>query len=202
MGSRGVGIISRSKGGDVALSLAAFVSGIAAVVWINGCSAVVGSPLYFKKQQILSPLPFDWSKVISHESGAGIIKYGLADPLAEENKGSVVPVERAQAQFLFVASGDDLNWDSEGYMNAMVEKLKHHGKTNFETIYYPRAGHLLEPPYGPFCPSATHGLISAPVLWGGEPSVHVAAEVDLWKKIQEFLTKQLSCDSKESKAKL
>ncbi|XP_028987798.1 acyl-coenzyme A thioesterase 1-like isoform X2 [Betta splendens] len=202
VGSKGVGIISRSKGGDVALSLAAFVSGVAAVVWINGCSAVVGSPLYFKNQEILSPLPVDWSKEISHESGASIVRYVLGDPRAEENRGTVVPVEQAQASFLFVASGNDLHWDSEGYMDEMVERLKHHGKKNFETVCYPKAGHLLEPPYGPFCPSATHGRISTPVLWGGEPSVHAAAEVHLWKKIQEFLTDHLRCGSKQSKAQL
>lgn len=202
MGSKGVGIVSRSKGGDIALSLAAFVPGVEAVVWINGCSAIVGAPLYYKNRQILSPLPFDFDKVIRTESGASIIKYGLEDPKAKENKGTVVPVEQAKGRFLFVASGDDLNWDSKGYMEEMVERLKRHGKRNFESVYYPRAGHLLEPPYGPFCPSALHGLIRFPVLWGGDPQVHVAAEVDLWKKIQEFLRNNLSCDDTQTKAKL
>lgn len=203
VGSKGVGIISRSKGGDVALSLAAFVPGVEAVVWINGCSAIVGSPLYHKNRQILSALPFDFSKVIHTASGARIIKYGLEDPRAKENKGTLVPVEQAKARFLFVASGDDLNWDSKGYMDEMVERLECNGKENFESVFYPRAGHLLEPPYGPFCPSALHGLIRFPVLWGGDPRVHTAAEVDLWKKIPEFLRNHLSCAAtQQSKAKL
>lgn len=195
VGSKGVGVISRSKGGDIALSLAAFVPGIEAVVWINGSSANIGAPLYYKNNKVLSPLLMDYSKVIVSDTGARILKYAVNDPRAEENKDTVVPVEQSDGQFLFVASEDDLNWDSKAYMDQMVERLKHHGKSNFETVFYPRAGHLLEPPYGPFCPSATHGLLSFQVQWGGEPSVHVAAELHLWNKIQEFLKTHLSCDS-------
>ncbi|XP_070701390.1 acyl-coenzyme A thioesterase 1-like [Pempheris klunzingeri] len=202
VGSKGVGIISRSKGGDVALSLAAFVPAVKAVVWINGCSANVAIPLYYRKRHILSPLLVDISKVIPTESGAVIIKYAVNDPLAEENKGSLIPIEKAEGRFLFVASEDDLNWDSKAYMEMMVERLKHHGKDNFETVCYPRVGHLLEPPYGPYCPSALHGLLNFPVLWGGEPSAHAAAEVHLWKKIQEFLRFHLSCDATQTKPRL
>ncbi|XP_018533697.1 acyl-coenzyme A thioesterase 1 [Lates calcarifer] len=202
VGSKGVGVVSRSKGADIALSLASFVSGVEATVWINGCSANVAVPLFYKNRQILSPLLFDFSKVIPTESGASNIRYGMHNPLAEENRGSLVPIEQAKGRFLFVASDDDLNWDSKGYMEEMVERLKHHGKKNFDCVSYPRAGHLLEPPYGPYCPSALHGLLSFPVVWGGEPKVHAEAEVHLWKKIQEFFRTHLSCDAAQTKAKL
>uniref|UniRef100_M3ZH77 Acyl-coenzyme A thioesterase 1-like n=1 Tax=Xiphophorus maculatus TaxID=8083 RepID=M3ZH77_XIPMA len=200
--SKGVGIISRSKGADIALSLAAFVPGVEAVVWINGCSANVGIPLYYKDRQILSPLMFDFTKVIPSESGANIIKHAVENPLAEENKGSIVPIERAGSHFLFVASEDDLNWDSKGYLDDMVARLKRHQKKNFEIVMYPAAGHLLEPPYGPHCPSALHGMLRFPVMWGGEPQAHAAAELHLWKKIQDFLRTHLSCNPAQSKSKL
>ncbi|XP_026156946.1 acyl-coenzyme A thioesterase 3-like [Mastacembelus armatus] len=202
VGSKGVGIISRSKGADIALSLAAFVPGIEAVVWINGCSSIVGVPVYYKNRQILSTLPFDFNKVIRTESGASIIRYGLEDAVTEKNKGSLVPIEQAKGHFLFIASGDDLNWDSKAYMDEMAERLKHHRKENFETVCYPEAGHLLEPPYGPYCPSALHGLIRFPVLWGGEPRAHAAAEVHMWKKMQDFLRTHLKCDAAQNKARL
>ncbi|XP_041847871.1 acyl-coenzyme A thioesterase 1-like [Melanotaenia boesemani] len=202
VGGKGVGVISRSKGGDIALSLAAFVPGVKAVVWINGCSANVGIPLYYKKQQILSPLMFNFNEMIPTESGANIIKYAVHNPLEEENKGSLVPIEHSMAHFLFVASEDDLNWDSKGYMDEMVERLKRHGKKNFDSVCYPAAGHLLEPPYGPHCPSALHGMLNFPVVWGGEPKAHAKAEVHLWKKLQEFLRSHLSCDATETKSKM
>lgn len=200
--SKGVGIISRSKGADITLSLAAFVPGVQAVVWINGCSANVGFPLYYKKRQILSPLLYDVSKVIPTESGARIVKYCVKNPLAEENKGSLIPIQQAKAHFLFVVSEDDLNWDSKGYVDEMVQRLKHHGKDNFETVCYPGAGHLLEPPYGPYCPSTFHGLVRYPVLWGGDPRAHAVAEVHMWKKVQEFLRTHLSCEETKTKAML
>uniref|UniRef100_A0A671TSH5 Acyl-coenzyme A thioesterase 1-like n=1 Tax=Sparus aurata TaxID=8175 RepID=A0A671TSH5_SPAAU len=200
--SKGVGIISRSKGADITLSLAAFVPGVQAVVWINGCSANVGFPLYYKKRQILSPLLYDFSKVIPTESGARIVKCCVKNPLAEENKGSLIPIQQAKAHFLFVVSEDDLNWDSKGYVDEMVQRLKHHGKDNFETVCYPGAGHLLEPPYGPYCPSTFHGLVRYPVLWGGEPRAHAVAEVHMWKKVQEFLRTHLSCEETKTKAML
>ncbi|XP_071348774.1 acyl-coenzyme A thioesterase 5-like isoform X2 [Trachinotus anak] len=202
VGSKGVGLVSRSKAADIALSLAAFVPGVEATVWINGCSANTVLPLYHRKKQILPALLFDISKIIPTESGASMVKYVVQNPLAEESKATLVPIERAKGHFLFAAAEDDLHWDSKAYMDEMVERLKRHGKENFESVCYPGAGHYLEPPYGPYCPSSFHGLVGKPVLWGGEPRSHAAAEVHLWKKIQEFFRAHLSCDATQSKARL
>ncbi|XP_026169822.1 acyl-coenzyme A thioesterase 1-like [Mastacembelus armatus] len=202
VGSKGVRIASQSKGGEIALSLTAFVPGVEATVWINGCSAVLLVPLYYKNQQIFPPLLFDTSKLIHTESGASIMKYGFENPVAEKNKDSLVPIEQAKGRFLFVASEDDLCLDSKVYMDQMVERLKHHGKENFETVRYPGAGHLLEAPYGPYCTSSFHRVLPYVVLWGGEARAHAAAEVHLWSKIQEFFKTHLSCDAAQTKPKL
>uniref|UniRef100_A0A3B4U6P6 BAAT/Acyl-CoA thioester hydrolase C-terminal domain-containing protein n=1 Tax=Seriola dumerili TaxID=41447 RepID=A0A3B4U6P6_SERDU len=202
VGSKGVGVVARSKAGDIALSLAAFVPSVEAVVWISGCSANVATPLYYKKSQILPALMFDLSKMIPTESGAYLVKNALHNPLAEENKATLVPIEQAKGRFLFAAAEDDLNWDTKAYMDEMVERLKHHGKENFESVSYPGAGHYLEPPYGPYCPSSFNRAASKPVLWGGEARSHAAAEVHLWKKILDFLRAHLSCDDTHTKAKL
>uniref|UniRef100_A0A668S5V7 Uncharacterized protein n=1 Tax=Oreochromis aureus TaxID=47969 RepID=A0A668S5V7_OREAU len=186
VGSKGVGIMSRCKGANIGLSLAAFVPGVEAIVCMNACNANVVTPLYYKKRQILSSLLFDESKFIPTESGAG----------------SLIPIEPAESHFLFAAVEDDLSWDSKAYMDEMVVRLKHHGKENFETVFYPGAGHLLEPPYAPHCPSCLHAGVGKPVLWGGEPKAHIAAEIHLWKKIQDFFKTHLSCDATQNKAKL
>lgn len=202
VGSKGVGIMSRCKGANIGLALAAFVPGVEAIVCMNACNANVVTPLYYKKRQILSSILFDESKFIPTESGAIIIKDALEDPLAEKNKGSLIPIERAKSHFLFAVVGDDLNWDSEAYMDEMVVRLKHHGKENFETVFYPGAGHMLEPPYAPHCPSSFNAGVGKRVLWGGEPKAHIAAEIHLWKKIQDFFKTHLSCDAAQTKAKL
>ncbi|XP_076601214.1 acyl-coenzyme A thioesterase 1-like [Chaetodon auriga] len=90
---------------------------------------------YFIKDKALQPLKVKFS--VHKEEGATIIKYAVNNPLAEENKGSLIPIEQAEGRLLFVASEDDLNWDSKGYVDEMVERLKRHGKENFESVCYP-----------------------------------------------------------------
>ncbi|XP_030257568.1 acyl-coenzyme A thioesterase 1-like [Sparus aurata] len=202
VGSKGVGVISLSKSGDLALSVASYLPGVEATVWINGCCSNTAFPLYYKGSQIHSALMYDSSKSILTESGALVVKNNVYNPLAEENEGSLIPIERAKGHLLFVASEDDLNWDSKHYMELMAERLKRYGKDSYESVSYPGAGHYLEPPYGPYCPSCVHGLVGKPVLWGGEPRSHAAAEVHTWKKIQEFLKTHLRCDATQTNAKL
>ncbi|XP_029970844.1 acyl-coenzyme A thioesterase 5-like [Salarias fasciatus] len=202
VGGKGVGVISFSKSGDLALSIASFLPGVEATVWINGCSANTAFPLFYKEKQILPPLQPDIAKAEVTESGAYMCKRCLTRSSAEENKDTLVPIEQAKGRFLFAAAEDDLNWDSKGFMEQMVERLKHHGKENFESVCYPGAGHYLEPPYGPYCPSSIHSLIGKPVLWGGEPGSHSAAEIHLWMKIQEFFRTHLRCDGPPAEAKL
>ncbi|XP_036067161.1 putative acyl-coenzyme A thioesterase 6, partial [Oryzias melastigma] len=202
VGSKRIGIVSKSKAADVALSLAAFVPSVGAVVWISGCSANSVFPLFYKKREILPALKFDINKLIPTQSGAVIGKYAMDDPLEEENRATLVPIEQANTHFLFVAPEDNLSWDSKAYMMEMKERLKSVGKNNFESVCYPKAGHFLEPPYGPFCPSSLNMFLKKPSLWGGESKAHAAAEVDMWKKIQEFLKRHVSCDPEQNKAKL
>ncbi|CAN9502784.1 unnamed protein product [Ophioblennius macclurei] len=202
VGGKGVGVISLSKSGDLALSMASFLPGVEAVVWINGCSANTAFPLLYKGKQILPPLMPDNAKMKVTESGVFVTKNSLTRSLTEKNKETLVPIERAKGQFLFVASEDDLNWDSKGFMEQMAERLKLHGKQNFETVCYPRTGHYLEPPYGPYCSSSLHMMIGKPVLWGGESRSHTAAEVHLWKKVQEFFRTHLTCSDPPTQAKL
>uniref|UniRef100_A0A8C6UHX1 Acyl-coenzyme A thioesterase 1-like n=1 Tax=Neogobius melanostomus TaxID=47308 RepID=A0A8C6UHX1_9GOBI len=196
VGSAEVGVMGLSKGADVALSLASFVRGVGAVVAINGCSAAAQLPLFYKQQQILPALRPDLSKCIALPSGLYMVKNAMPIPTSAEHRDTVVPIEKASAQFLFAASEDDQHWDSVAFMEQMVERMKHHGRNNFEAISYPRAGHILEPPFSPFEASGFHGVLKMSVLWGGEPAAHARAEEQLWKKIQEFFRKHLNCKAK------
>uniref|UniRef100_A0A8C6UHY4 Uncharacterized protein n=1 Tax=Neogobius melanostomus TaxID=47308 RepID=A0A8C6UHY4_9GOBI len=137
VGSAEVGVVARCKGANVALSLAAFVHGVGAVVAINSCSANVELPLFYKQQQILPALRADLSKRIALPSGLYMIKNAMPIPTSAEHRDTFVPIEKASAQFLFAASEDDQQWDSVTYMEQMVERMKHHGRNNFEVISYP-----------------------------------------------------------------
>lgn len=111
VGSNDIGVISMSKSADLALSIASFLSGVAATVWIYGCCSNVMLPLHFHGKQLLPGLRLDVDKLIppKDESGAADGRKVLRDPLAEENRAALVPVEHAECRFLFAAAGDDHN---------------------------------------------------------------------------------------------
>ncbi|XP_057714119.1 acyl-coenzyme A thioesterase 3-like isoform X2 [Corythoichthys intestinalis] len=186
-----LGVIGRCKAGDIGLSLVSFVPGVRAMVWINACSANSAVPLHYKGRQILSSLSMDQRKVIPTSDGANIGKFVVGNPEDEENQSSRIPVEKTSAHLLLLASEDDLNFDCKAYMESIVARLRKAGKDNVESVCYPRAGHLLEPPYGPYCHSCVNGFISIINLWGGEPRAHAHAEVLAWRKVEEFLRSRL-----------
>ncbi|CAB1321146.1 unnamed protein product, partial [Coregonus sp. 'balchen'] len=158
-------------------------------------------PLHYKGT-VIPPLMFDTKIVFVTKSGTLNVKYVINDPMAEENHATLIPIERANGMFLFVAAEDDQNWDSCYIADQAMEQLKRHGKDNYESVFYPGAGHYLETPYMPFCLSSIHGVIRNPVVWGGEPRSHAAAEVYLWRRIQEFYRINLANNSNLSEAKL
>ncbi|KAM9789447.1 LOW QUALITY PROTEIN: acyl-coenzyme A thioesterase 1-like [Neosynchiropus ocellatus] len=189
----GEGVVSLSKSGDLALSIASYLPGVKAMVWINGCCA---NTLYYRGRQVRPGPMFDISKIIPTESRALNIKHTLFSPRAPQNQAH--PIEKSQ--FLFVASEDDWNWNSVDFASQMVERLEHHGKNNYEVLSYSGAGHFLEPPYGPYCSSSAHALPRKPFLWGREPKCRAAAEVHLGK-LQGFL-KHLQQEPSKKTSKL
>ncbi|KAG5846866.1 acyl-coenzyme A thioesterase 1 isoform X1 [Anguilla anguilla] len=187
----GVGILSISKSGDLALSMASFLSGVSATVCVNGCSANIMVPLHYR-DMVIPPLLTDLNKVRTTESGVLDISDVLPDPMAPENQACLIPIERANCKFLFAVSGDDGNWKSCYYAEQMTKRLKDHGKDNPEVVVYPKAGHFLEVPYMPHCATGRHAALSnAVVAFGGDPSAHAQAQVDLWNKIPAFFRKHL-----------
>uniref|UniRef100_A0A3Q1FBS9 Uncharacterized protein n=1 Tax=Acanthochromis polyacanthus TaxID=80966 RepID=A0A3Q1FBS9_9TELE len=134
VGSKGIGVISRSKGGDIALSIAAFVSGFEAVVCI-GCNANVFFPLYYNKRLLLQPILSCYKKLISSVSGTVNDKYILDNHL-EENNDALIPTELAKGQFLFVASEDDLSWDTHAILQNILSNTSQirYYKTNVNSL--------------------------------------------------------------------
>ncbi|CAL8386315.1 unnamed protein product [Gadus morhua 'NCC'] len=63
------------------------------------------------------------------------------------------------------------------------------------TLTYPKAGHLIEPPFTPHVRASKfiflHSKEKAMMLWGGEPKAHAVAQEDSWKRILNFLKEHL-----------
>ncbi|KAF7664030.1 hypothetical protein LDENG_00191910 [Lucifuga dentata] len=186
----GIGIISISHSGALALSMASFLSGISATVCINACSGNTVIPLHYK-DRVMPPLSPILKNVKMTDSGLFDIRDATPDPTLERNRASLIPVERANCQFLFAVSEDDHNWNSAFFASQAAEILRSHGKETFKVVTYPKAGHFLEIPHWPFCPSTFHAAVGHAVVFGGEPKAHSEAQLDLWERVQEFFKKHL-----------
>uniref|UniRef100_A0AAR2K0A9 Uncharacterized protein n=1 Tax=Pygocentrus nattereri TaxID=42514 RepID=A0AAR2K0A9_PYGNA len=186
----GIGVLSLSKGAELALSMASFLANISAIVCINGCNANVLIPLHYK-DMVIPPLTFSAKNLDTTKPGILDVRDVLDDPMAKENLATVIPIERASCRLLFVVSEDDRNWNSAYYAEQACNRLKEHGRTNYEVVSYPKAGHFLEVPYMPHHPSGIHPAVGKEVAFGGEPKVHADAQVDAWRRVQEFFRKHL-----------
>lgn len=186
----GIGIISMSHSGGLALSMSSFLSGISATVCINACTANTVLPLHYK-DLVLPPLPPVIENVKFTDSGLVDIQNALPDPSLEKNRSSLIPIERASCHFLFAVSEDDHNWNSGFFAEQAAATLRSHGKESFKVVTYPKAGHFLEVPHMPYCPSGFHGAVGTNVVFGGEPKAHAEAQLDLWERVQEFFKSHL-----------
>ncbi|KAM9339566.1 acyl-coenzyme A thioesterase 1-like [Symphorus nematophorus] len=190
----GIGIISISHSGGLALSMSSFLSGISATVCINGCIGNTVLPLHYK-DIIMPPLFPVIQNVKITDSGLVDIRDALPDTSLEKHRASLFPIERASCQFLFAVSEDDHNWNSAVFAKQAAATLRNHGKDSFQVVTYPKAGHFLEAPHMPFCPSAFHAAVGSNVVFGGEPKAHSDAQLDLWERVQEFFKSHLVNES-------
>eukprot|EP00063_Salmo_salar_P073761 XP_014048596.1 PREDICTED: uncharacterized protein LOC106601160 [Salmo salar] len=147
----GIGILSISKSGELALSMASFLSGISATAWINGSNANMVAPLHYKDLIIPSITPI------------------------VENRPASSTSERPYR----------------------TQRLR-----GTAVVMYPRAGHFLEVPYMPHCPSGFHPAFGQVVVFGGEAKAHHQAQLDLWRMFQEFFRKHLDGNNTAQKATL
>nr|XP_046229577.1 acyl-coenzyme A thioesterase 1 [Scatophagus argus]XP_046229578.1 acyl-coenzyme A thioesterase 1 [Scatophagus argus] len=190
----GIGIISISHSGGLALLMSSFLSGISATVCINGCNGNTVIPLRYK-DLVIPPLSPVMKNIKMTASGLADIRDALPDPLLEKNRASVIPIERASCQFLFAVAGDDRNWNSAFFAKQAAATLRNHGKESFEVVTYPKAGHFLEVPHMPYCPSGFHAAVGCNVVFGGEPKTHCDAQLDLWERVQQFFKSHLDSKS-------
>lgn len=171
--------------------MASFLPNISATVCINTCNANVIFPLHYK-DMIIPGFVGDKKRIRVTKSGILDIRDILNDPMEEEKtRATVIPIERASCSFLFIVSGDDRNWNSAFFAEQACNRLRAHGKDNYDMVTYPTAGHFLETPYTPHCPSGLHAAVNQAVVFGGEPRAHAHAQVDAWRRLQDFLKTHL-----------
>ncbi|XP_049429462.1 peroxisomal succinyl-coenzyme A thioesterase-like [Epinephelus fuscoguttatus] len=112
------------------------------------------------------------------------------------NPSLKVDVGRLQCPLLLVVGEDDQDTPAYEAAMDMREMMERAGNSHLLTVLsYPKAGHLIEPPFTPFIRASPIRSFSTGqkllVLWGGETVAHSRAQEDAWRKTLVFLRKNL-----------
>ncbi|KAM4573180.1 peroxisomal succinyl-coenzyme A thioesterase-like isoform 2-T2 [Odontesthes bonariensis] len=107
-----------------------------------------------------------------------------------------VDVGRLQCPLMLVVGEDDQNWCACESAMDMKQMMQQAGNSHLLTVLlYPKAGHLIEPPYSPFARASCFKSIETRqkvmALWGGQTLEHSRAQEDSWRKILIFLRENL-----------
>ncbi|XP_006864778.1 PREDICTED: acyl-coenzyme A amino acid N-acyltransferase 2-like [Chrysochloris asiatica] len=186
----GIGVLSVSKGAEIGLAMACYLKQVLATVCINGPTAVSDIPLRYK-DLVMKPISTSIERIQIHVSGAMRAIDFMGFPKDGVDTHSILPIEKAQGQILFIAGENDECVNSRAFAEKAVDQLQRHGKSNARMLMYPAAGHLIEPPYAPLCYASWSPGFSLPLLWGGEPVAHAEAQEHSWREIQKFFRQHL-----------
>ncbi|XP_046567120.1 acyl-coenzyme A amino acid N-acyltransferase 1-like isoform X2 [Haliotis rubra] len=172
----GIGVIGSSFGAGLTNMLASFCDKVTAAVAING---VPVSPL--RDQDINGQTVIGYIPSVEAAYDEQSVLYKDYD---------VLPIWRYGAKLLHLVSEDDKVVFVSSYRHLMA-KVPQDKAHNIQTVFYPGAGHLLEPPYAPLC-RESYVTGGTRVLWGGERKSHAVAQEDSWKRILDHFNTYLS----------
>lgn len=117
----------------------------------------------------------------------------LNESKSEELEAAKIKVENMKASLLLISGGDDANWPAFKFSRQIMDRLDYHKYSYpYQHNLYPKAGHLIEPPYAPFCSYSFHKIMSGAILWGGEGHHHNIAQEHSWNNIIQFYKTTLS----------
>uniref|UniRef100_A0A8C3TTA0 BAAT/Acyl-CoA thioester hydrolase C-terminal domain-containing protein n=1 Tax=Catharus ustulatus TaxID=91951 RepID=A0A8C3TTA0_CATUS len=145
----GVGLLGFSKGDEVPLAKVAFLKNIVAGFSPVGTKATNSKFL-------------DYFDVMD-------------DPFQAPGNQSLIPLEKAEAQLLFLVGQDDRVVKSD-YATEVCKILQAQGKGNFQILSYPGTG---------------HPVFHKRAILGGEFWAYSKAQVHAWSQIQAFFKKHL-----------
>uniref|UniRef100_A0A672TX74 ACOT5 thioesterase n=1 Tax=Strigops habroptila TaxID=2489341 RepID=A0A672TX74_STRHB len=187
----GVGLLGYSKGADLCLAMAAFLKNITAVVSLNGSMAITIVPLCYKDKTI-PVLAIDEQRVKVIDSNILDLSDILMSPFQAPGNQSLIPIEKAEAQLLFIVGQDDHFLKSDYYATEVCKLLQAQGKENFQILSYPGTGHCIDPPFFPLYPIGNHPILRKRAVMGGELGAHSKAQLHAWPQIQAFFHKYLN----------
>ncbi|CAL1542548.1 unnamed protein product [Lymnaea stagnalis] len=181
--SQGIGVVATSKGVENALFMGAYSPKISAVVCINGYPFVTAGDLTSKGQVLLKGAQMSLDHMLITDEGLDL---RAAYPVQSE----IIPIWKGKAKYLILSSMDDFQINSNLH-EELLAACPEEKKKDIEVVQYTGAGHLLEPPFNPLCRTTINPAYGIVLKFGGQPLDHARAQVDSWKRILEFLRKNI-----------
>ena len=201
-----MGIAGGSRGGELALLIAATYREIKAVVgWAPsgllyaGLSRTAEAPvsawchdgcdLPFAR---FEPTAVDW-----HQTPLRLTR-GFVAGLSDTATASAaeIPVERINGPVLLISGTDDQVWPSNLLAEIAARRLRDRGHPfSVEHLSYEGAGHGIMPPHPQVSFGATHFVHPVTGLdfeLGGTPELNAKASVDSWERIVKFFDERFA----------
>jgi len=165
--SGGLGVLGRSKGGDLGLALAITLgSRIRKVVTLNGCIGSAGGEITYNGQTMFPPVSVN-PKFLKSLKSAPRVRENVLDcqgAMEEVTHHNILPVEKAEAEIVMVAGDEDHNWDSVRYAQQALEQCLTAGRDHLSIQIVPGLGHLVDIPYTPVCDAIDHAMTPPGVM--------------------------------------
>jgi len=210
VGGRRVGLIGRSKGGELALRAAAtYPEDVSAVVgytpspvawqglpadrrgWREGPKSswsFAGVPVPFLP--FARPRPrdrprFALSMLAGNLAVRPVYERALADDEARER--AMAPLEDTAGPILLISGGDDQMWPAVTLCELALAWLARHERAfSDQHLSYEGAGHLISPPGHRTTQTGTGRF-----AFGGSPGVDAEASADSWPRVLDFLDRHV-----------
>ena len=208
-----IGVVGISRGGEVALLLAATYPQIKAVVayvpshvvWAGCCDSVAqaGAPWTYRGRPIphMPPAPEIRRAINALRRDLGVRRTPLFQRRLEDTVAvtqAAIPVERINGPVLLISGQDDQVWPSSFMAEQIMARLRRHGfKHAHRHLAYSGAGHSIDRPYSStmHINNERHPITKRLFDSGGTPSCTAWAREDSWSKLLEFLEKYLRSSS-------
>lgn len=108
---------------------------------------------------------------------------------AEQRQAATIPIEEAEAEYLFLSGTEDYQWPAVQFGTAAMARLDALGyEYRYEHDVHHEAGHVIGAPYRSttWRPGTGEGIAS-----GGDPAAHAAAQAEAWPRVLEWFERTL-----------
>nr|XP_006817065.1 PREDICTED: acyl-coenzyme A thioesterase 2, mitochondrial-like [Saccoglossus kowalevskii] len=147
----GIGTIGLSKGAELAVTMAVYFPDKKGGEFPKLGTSDLNITTFNLSNVVENPGRYDNSKLVIIDGNACSLEL-LDDPVDE----AVFDFSRVKAEMLYIAVGDDLLCKTPFYAEEAIKRIRSLNKSNYRYLYYPGAGHLVQPPNTPLSDLAPH----------------------------------------------